>query len=244
MREGKKIVKKTIANLSSLTLEQAQAIRMVLKGESLVRTEDHFDIVDSKAHGHISACLAAIKKLKVEQLLGSRRSRERDLVITMLVSRIIDPESKLALSRNIDNTTLGVLLEADDADEDELYKAMDWLFERQKRIEKKLAARHLHNGGRVLYDLSSSYFEGSCCTLAAHGYNRDGKKGKLQVNYGLLTDDRGCPVSISVLPGNTSDTETLIPQVDQLRDLKLRILPPMVPKASFRWSNISRPARR
>ena len=218
VREGKRIAKKTIANLSSLTLEQAQAIRMVLKGESLVRPEDHFDIVDSKAHGHISACLAAIKKLKVEQLLGSRRSRERDLVVAMLVSRIVDPESKLALSRNIDNTTLGVLLEADDADEDELYKAMDWLFERQKRIEKKLAARHLHNGGRVLYDLSSSYFEGSCCALAAHGYNRDGKKGKLQINYGLLTDDRGCPVSISAFPGNTSDTETLIPQVEQLRE--------------------------
>jgi transposase len=218
VREGKKIVKKTIANLSSLTLEQAQAIRMVLKGESLVRPEDHFDIVGSQAHGHISACLIAIKKLKVEQLLGSRRSRERDLVVAMLVSRIVDPESKLAFSRNIDNTTLGVLLEAGDTNEDELYKAMDWLFERQKRIEKKLAARHLHNGGRVLYDLSSSYFEGSCCALAAHGYNRDGKKGKLQVNYGLLTDDRGCPISISVFPGNTSDTETLIPQVDQLRE--------------------------
>ena len=218
VREGKKIVKKTIANLSSLTLEQAQAIRMVLKGESLVRPEDHFDIVASQAHGHIAACLTAIKKLKVEQLLGSRRSRERDLVIAMLVSRIVDPESKLALSRNIDNTTLGVLLEAGDANEDELYKAMDWLFERQKRIEKKLAARHLHNGGRVLYDLSSSYFEGSCCALAAHGYNRDGKKGKLQVNYGLLTDDRGCPVSISVFPGNTSDPETLNPQVEQLRE--------------------------
>lgn len=218
VREGKKIVKRTIANLSSLTLEQAQAIRMVLKGESLVRPADHFDIVDSQAHGHISACLTAIKKLKVEQLLGSRRSRERDLVIAMLVSRIVDPESKLALSRNIDNTTLGALLEAGDTNEDELYKAMDWLFERQERIEKKLAARHLHNGGRILYDLSSSYFEGSCCPLAAHGYNRDGKKGKLQVNYGLLTDDRGCPVSISVFPGNTSDPETLIPQVKQLRE--------------------------
>ena len=106
VREGKKIVKKTIANLSSLTLEQAQAIRMVLKGESLVRPEDHFDIVASQAHGHIAACLTAIKKLKVQQLLGSRRSRERDLVIAMLVSRIVDPESKLALSRNIDNTSL------------------------------------------------------------------------------------------------------------------------------------------
>ena len=218
VRDGKKIVKKTIANLSSLSLEQAQAIRMVLKGESLVRPEDHFDILGSQAHGHVSACLTAIKKLKVEQLIGSRRSRERDLVIAMLVSRIVDPESKLALSRNIENTTLGALVETGETDEDELYKAMDWLLQRQERIEKKLAARHLHNGGRVLYDLSSSYFEGSCCPLATHGYNRDGKKGKLQVNYGLLTDDRGCPVSISVFPGNTSDPETLIPQVERLRE--------------------------
>ena len=217
VREGKKIVKKTIANLSSLSIEQAQAIRMVLKRESLVRPEDHFDIVGSKAHGHIAACLAAIKRLKVEQLIGSRRSRERDLVIAMLVSRIVDPESKLALTRNFENTTLGALVEAGETNEDELYKAMDWLFERQKRIEKKLADRHLSNGGRVLYDLSSSYFEGTCCPLATRGYNRDGKKGKLQVNYGLMTDDRGCPVSISVFPGNTSDPVTLLPQVERLR---------------------------
>ncbi len=217
VREGKKIVKKTIANLSSLSIEQAQAIRMVLKGQRLIRPDDHFDIISSRSHGHINACLAATKRLKIEQLIGSRRSRERDLVVSMIISRIVDPESKLALSRSIENTTLGSLLGTDDCDEKQLYEAMDWLFDRQDRIEKKLAGRHLRNGGRVLYDLSSSYFEGSCCPLAARGHNRDGKQGKLQVNYGLLTDDRGCPISISVYPGNTSDPETLIPQVEKLQ---------------------------
>lgn len=217
VREGKKIIKKTIANLSSLSIEQAQAIRMVLKGERLIRPDDHFNIINSRPHGHINACLSAIKRLKIEQLIDNRRSRERDLVVSMIISRIVDPQSKLALSRNIENTTIGSLLGTDDCDEKQLYEAMDWLFDRQDRIEKKLAGRHLRNGGRVLYDLSSSYFEGSCCPLAARGHNRDGKKGKLQVNYGLLTDDRGCPVSISVYPGNTSDPATLIPQVERLQ---------------------------
>ncbi len=217
VREGKKTIKKTIANLSSLSIEQAQAIRKILKGESLVRPEENFDIISSKPHGHIQACLTAIKKLKVEQLIGSRRSRERDLVVSMIVSRIVDPESKLALSRNIENTTLGSLIGSEDTDEKELYWAMDWLVARQDRIEKKLAARHLVNGGRVLYDLSSSYFEGSCCPLGAYGYSRDGKRGKLQVNYGLLTDERGCPISISAFSGNTADPETLLPQVERLQ---------------------------
>jgi transposase len=150
-------------------------------------------------------------------LIASRRCKERDLVIAMIASRILGPESKLALSRSWENTTLGELLGVEGADEDALYAAMDWLYERQEQIEKKLADRHLQEGGRVLYDLSSSYFEGKQCPLAARGYNRDQKKGKLQVNYGLLTDDRGCPVSISAFSGNTSDPKTLLPQVDRLQ---------------------------
>lgn len=217
VRKGKKVIKKTIANLSSLSIEQAHAIRMILKGERLIRPGDHFDILNSRPLGHIDACLTAATRLKIGQLIASKRSRERDLVVSMIISRIVDPESKLALSRNIKNTTLGSLLETDDCDEKQLYDAMDWLLTRQDRIEKKLAGRHLRHGGRVLYNLSSSYFEGSCCTLAARGHNRDGKKGKLQVNYGLITDDRGCPISISVFPGNTSDPETLIPQVERLQ---------------------------
>lgn len=217
VREGKKVIKRTIANLSSLSIEQAHAIRKIFKGEHLICPEDNFDIVNSKPHGHVQACLTAIKRLKVDQLIGSRRSPERDFVISMIISRIIDPESKLALSRNIGNSTLGSLVGTNDTTDKELYNAMDWLFDRQDRIEKKLAGRHLLNGGRVLYDLSSSYFEGSCCPLAALGHNRDGKKGKLQVNYGLLTDERGCPVSISAFSGNTADPETLIPQVVRLQ---------------------------
>ena len=217
VREGKKIIKRTVANLSSLSIDQAQAIRRILKGEKLVQPEEHFDILSSRAHGHVEAILFTIRKLGLDKLIGSRRCKERDLVIAMIASRILGPQSKLALSRGWENTTLGELLEVDGANEDELYAAMDWLYERQERIEKRLADRHLHEGGQVLYDLSSSYFEGTHCPLAKRGYNRDQKKGKLQVNYGLLTDGRGCPISISVFPGNTSDPTTLLPQVERLQ---------------------------
>ena len=217
IREGKKIAKRTIANLSSLSIEQAHAIRRILKGEKLVQPEAHFDILNSRTHGHVDAVLLTIRKLGLDKLIASRRCKERDLVIAMIASRILGPESKLALSRGWENTTLGELLGVEGADEDALYAAMDWLYERQERIEKRLADRHLEEGGRVLYDLSSSYFEGKRCPLAELGYSRDQKKGKLQVNYGLLTDDRGCPVSISAFSGNTSDPQTLLPQVERLQ---------------------------
>ena len=218
VRQGKKIVKRTIANLSDLTIEQAYAIRMILKGEKLVAPEEHFDILRSAAHGHVDAVLLTIRKLGLDKLIASRRSPERDRVIAMIVSRILCPQSKRALTRDWENTTLGESLDVGDASDDDLYAAMDWLIERQEGIEARLAARHLQTGGRVLYDLSSSYFEGKQCPLAERGYNRDQKKGKLQVNYGLLTDDRGCPVSISVFSGNTSDSQTLMPQVKRLQD--------------------------
>lgn len=217
VRQGKKIVKRTIANLSSLSKEQAYAIRRILKGEKLVKPETHFDILRSAAHGHVDAVLLTIRKLGLDKLIASRRSSERDLVVAMIASRILHPQSKLALTRGWNNTTLGESLGVEDADEDDLYAAMDWLYERQEAIEKRLAARHLQSGGRVLVDLSSSYFEGKQCPLAARGYNRDQKKGKLQVNYSLLTDDRGCPVSIATFPGNTSDPTTLMPQVERLQ---------------------------
>lgn len=218
VRQGKKIVKRTIANLSGLTKEQAYAIRRILKGEKLVAPEEHFDILRSVAHGHVDAVLLTIRKLGLDKLIASRRSPERDRVIAMIVSRILCPQSKLALTRDWENTTLGESLGVGDASDDDLYEAMDWLIEHQEGIEARLAARHLQTGGRVLYDLSSSYFEGKQCPLAERGYSRDQKKGKLQVNYGLLTDDRGCPVSISVFSGNTSDSQTLMPQVEQLQD--------------------------
>ncbi len=216
IRQGEKIIKRTIANLSKLSIDQAQAIRRILKGEKLVQPEEHFTILDSRPHGHAEAVLLTIRRLGLDKLIFSRRCKERDLVISMIASRILCPQSKLALTRDLENTTLGESLGVEGVDEDDLYEAMDWLYKRQDGIEKRLAARHLQEGGRVLYDLSSSYFEGRKCPLAARGYNRDQKKGKLQVNYGLLTDNRGCPVSISVFPGNTSDPKTLMPQVKKL----------------------------
>ncbi|MEN7974125.1 MAG: IS1634 family transposase, partial [Verrucomicrobiota bacterium] len=217
VRQGKKIIKRTIANLSGLSIPQAYAIRRVLKGEKLVRPEAHFDIVRSRAHGHVDAVLVTIRRLGLDKLIATRRCKERDRVIAMIVSRIIGPQSKLALSRSWDNTTLAEFLGVEGVDDDALYAAMDWLHERQGPIEQRLAQRHLQEGGRVLYDLSSSYFEGTQCPLAKRGYSRDQKKGKLQVNYGLLTDERGCPVSISAFPGNTPDPETLLPQVERLQ---------------------------
>ena len=217
VRQGRKIVKRTIANLSGLSIVQAQGIRRILKGEKLVRPEAHFDILSSGAHGAAQAVLLTIRRLGLDKLIAHRRCQERDLVIAMIASRIVGPQSKLALSRSWENTTLGDQLEVNGADEDALYAAMDWLYERQARIEQKLAARHLQPGGRVLYDLSSSYFEGKQCPLAARGHSRDRKKGTLQVNYGLLTDDRGCPVSICAFPGNTSDPQTLLSQVERLQ---------------------------
>ncbi len=216
-RKGKKTIKRTIANLSSLSIAQAESIRRILKGEKLVNPEDYFDILRSPAHGHVDAVLVTIRRLGLDKMIGSRRSKERDLVIAMIASRILCPQSKLALARDWGNTTLGELLGVEEADDEALYAAMDWLYERQDAIEQRLAKRHLQEGGRVLYDLSSSYFEGEKCPLAARGYSRDQKKGKLQVNYGLLTDDQGRPVSISAFSGNTTDPKTLMPQVERLQ---------------------------
>ena len=216
-REGKRIVKRTLANLSSLTLEQAEAIRAVLKGNNVVTVEDAFEIIRSRTHGAVKAIGTAMKRLRVGSLLDRKVSRERDLVLAMIAARVLEPQSKLATSRSWGHSTLGEWFGVEDADEDELYAAMDWLLERQDAIEQRLAKRHLSNGARVLYDLSSSYFEGACCPLGKRGYCRDGKKGKLQVNYGLLTDGRGCPVALSVFEGNTSDPQTLLPQLQRLQ---------------------------
>ncbi len=217
IRQGDKIIKRTLANLSSLSIEQAQQFRLILKGKTLVEAESHFEIIQSQPHGHVEAVLAAMKRLGLARLICHRRCKERDLIMALIASRILNPDSKLALSRSWNQSTLGGLLEIEDASDDALYAAMDWLFERQEAIETKLAKRHLKNGSRVLYDLSSSYFEGCQCPLAARGYSRDQKKGKLQVNYGLLTDSRGCPIAISAFPGNTMDSRTLLDQVERLQ---------------------------
>jgi len=219
-RKGKHVAKRTLANLSKLPREQIDSIRSILNGEKLVPIDSLFDILPngSPAHGHVEAVMMAMKQLGFEKLISARPSRERDLVVGMVAARILEPKSKLATSRWWKDTTLPEILGISDADEDDLYDAMDWVYERQKFIEKKLAARHLENRGIALYDLTSSYFEGVTCPLAALGHNRDGKKGKLQVNYGLLTNQQGIPVSVSVFKGNTADTKTLMPQVLKMKD--------------------------
>ena len=217
-REGTKIRKRTIANLSSLPDDQIEAIRRVLRGDKLAPVGELFDVTTSRIHGDTGAVLTAMKRLGIRELLSSRPAFEAEVVMGMIASRVVAPYTKLATTRWWRSRTLPQDLRIEHATEDDLYNAMDWLVERQGRIERKLAARHLESGGLALYDLSSSYFEGKTCPLAARGHNRDGKKNKLQVNYGLLTDKRGCPVAVSVYEGNTSDSKTLMPQVAKLKN--------------------------
>ena len=216
-REGGKVKNETLGNLSHLPEPLIEIIRRSLRGERFVPVGEAFEIVSSRAQGHVQAVRSAMKRLDIASLLGSRPSRERDLVLAMVASRIVAPSSKLATSRAWHTTTLASDFCVADADEDDLYAAMDWLLARQASIQKKLAARHLKTGGQVLYDLSSSYFEGKHCPLARLGYNRDGKKGLLQINYGLMTDARGCPVAVTVHEGNVSDSQTFLPEVERLR---------------------------
>ena len=219
-RVGGSVRKRTLANLSKLPMDAVNAIKRILKGEKLVSLGDSFEIVEngSRLHGHVDAVLSAMRQLGFEKLVASRHSRERDLVVAMVAARILQPQSKLATSLWWHTTTLPEILGVSDAKEDDLYAAMDWVLKRQAVIEKKLAARHLQNDGLALYDLTSSYFEGVTCPIAKLGYDRDGKKGKLQVNYGLLTNERGIPVSVSVFGGNTGDPKTLLPQVEKLQE--------------------------
>jgi len=217
-REDGKVKKRTLANLSHFPLDQVDTLTRALKGEKLAPVESLFEVIDSKLCGHANAVRLAMKRLGFAKLVSSNSSRERDLVVAMVAARILEPDSKLATTRWWNNTTLPGDLGVDDADEDELYAAMDWLLDSQGRIEKKLAGCHLAEDGLVLYDLTSSYVEGESCPLAALGYSRDGKKGMRQINYGLLTDERGCPVSVSVFPGNTADASTLVPQAQKARE--------------------------
>jgi len=216
-REGSKVGKRTLANLSSLSAAQIEAIRATLRGEALQPLAQSFEVTASRSHGHVQAVALTLQRLGLASLLASKPCRERDLVLAMVASRIVAPHTKLATTRWWHTTTLAEDYGVAEASEDDLYAAMDWLLERQHTIQKKLAARHLSAGSLVLYDLSSSYFEGSCCPLAKLGYSRDGRRGLLQVNYGLLTDARGCPVAVSVHEGNVADSQTLLPEVQRLR---------------------------
>ena len=217
-REGSKVRKRTLANLSDLSASQIESMRAVLRGEVLRPVAQTFEITRSQSHGQVQAVALTMQRLGFASLLASKACPERDLVMAMVASRIVAPATKLATTRLWHTSTLAQEFGVSDASEDDLYAAMDWLLGAQDRIQKKLAARHLQEDSLVLYDLSSSYFEGSHCPLAKLGYSRDGKRGSLQVNYGLLTDERGCPVAISVHEGNTSDSTTFMPQVTQLRE--------------------------
>ena len=217
-REGARVCKRTLANLSSLSASQIEIIRAALRGEPLAPVAQTFAITRTRPHGHVQAVGLAMRRLGLAALLGVRSCPERDRVLAMIAARIIEPCPKLATTRWWHTSTLAEDFGVTDADEDDLYAAMDWLLERQDAVQKKLATRHLRRDALVLYDLSSSYFEGVTCPLARRGYSRDGKPGSLQVNYGLLTHGRGCPVAVSVHAGNTSDSLTFMPAVHKLRD--------------------------
>jgi len=217
-REDGTVKNETLGNLSHLPEPLIEIVRRSLQGETFVALGEAFEVTCSRPHGHVQAVSAAMQRLGLASLLGSKPSRERELVLAMIAARIAAPHTKLATTRWWHTSTLAADFGVADASEDDLYAAMDWLLARQDAIQKKLAARHLHEGGLVLYDLSSSYFEGTTCPLAKLGHNRDGKKGLLQVNYGLLTDARGCPVAVSVHDGNVADSATFMPEVQRLRE--------------------------
>jgi len=217
-RENGKVKNRTIANITHWPKDKIEALRLVLKGEKVAPVNQLFEKLSSKHHGHVQAVLKTIDRLGLDKLISSKRCRERDIIVAAIVARICEPDSKLAMTRWWGDTTLPELLDLEGVDEDDIYNAMDWLLERQKRIEKKLARRHLSDGDLVLYDLTSSYFEGVTCPLARLGKSRDRKRNTLQVNYGLVSTREGCPVSVSVYEGNTSDPTTLMEQAHKVRE--------------------------
>jgi len=219
-RKDGKVQHQTLGNISHLPLDLIESIQRRLRGE-LVGDLGTLKIVRSLPHGHVAAVLGSVRNCGLQQVLGSRDCRQRRLVLAMLVQRILRPGSKLATVRSLQRATatssLGLELGLADVQEREIYAALDWLLQRQRRIENKLARRHLHDGTLVLYDVSSSYYTGRCCSLAKFGYNRDGKKEFPQIVYGLLCNGEGCPVAIEVFSGNTADTQTLSSQIEKLR---------------------------
>ncbi|RCN56828.1 IS1634 family transposase [Acidiferrobacter thiooxydans] len=224
-REGKKVKKRTIANLSHLPMPQIELLRAVFQGADLQPAGLGFVVERSQPHGHVEAVQRMMERLGLASLISAKPCRERDIVLALIASRILSPHTKLATTRWWHTTTLADEGGVADVDEQDCYAAMDWLLARQDRIQKKLAARHLKADGLVLYDLSSSYFEGTtghaagnACPLAQRGYSRDGRRGTLQVNYGLMTDDRGCPVAVTVHEGNTADPTTLMPEITRLKE--------------------------
>src|SRR5450631_3488723 len=214
-RQDGKVKKETLANLSHLPADAIDALRRVLAGEALMSVDDAFEIERSLPAGHVTAALAMARRLELAKLLDRSPCRGRDLCMAMILGRVICPGSKLGTVRTLGQSTLAGELGVEGADEDDLYAAMDWLLERQSRIEDRLAARHLADGEMVLYDVSCSYFEGRTCPLAKLGYSRDGKRGLPQIIYGLLCDMAGRPVAVEVFTGEVHDDKTLPSQIDE-----------------------------
>ncbi len=219
-RDGGKIIKHTLANLSHWPEAQIDSLRRVLKGDTFPDSSSPLLVTRSLPHGHVAAVLGALRSLGLDQIVSPTASRQRDLVCAMIVARILQPSSKLATARGLGldtaSSSLGELLNLSRADEDDLYDAMDWLIGRQSNIESQLAAKRLANGSLVLYDLTSSYFEGRHCPLATFGHSRDERSGNPQIVFGLLTDVQGCPVAVEVFAGNTADPNTVKKQIDRL----------------------------
>jgi Transposase DDE domain len=217
-RERGKVRHENLGNLSHLPLPVIDAIRKMLSGRVLVDLDEQLQIESSLPHGHVAAVLGVLRALDLERLLARERGRERDLAVAMICQLVVGSGSKLSMTRRFAQTTLADELSLGEVTEPELLAAMDWLAERQERIEKTLARRHLEQGGFVLYDLSSSYVEGRCCPLAALGHSRDGKPGKLQINWGLVCSPEGRPVAVQVHPGNTADPSTVPGVIDTVRE--------------------------
>ena len=226
-REGGQVRKRTLANLSSWPEEKIRALRAVLSGDFSVAlrrgaTSQPFDIVRTRPHGHVLAALGTLRRTGLDTVIAARRSAQRERVLAMIVARILEPASKLATARGLNeqtlSSTLGEMLDLGSCSEDELYEAMDWVLLRQEKIEAALAKRHLGERTLALYDLTSTYFEGHTCALARFGHSRDGKRHKLQIVFGVLTNAEGCPVAVEVFAGNTADPTTLGSAVSKLRE--------------------------
>jgi len=221
-RQAGKVKHETLGNLSRLPATTIELIRRAVRGDALVPPDDAFEVIRSRPHGHVAAVVGTARTLGLPALLAATRSRERDLVEALIAARVLDPCSKLATARALgaetEESSLGESLGVADADEDALYAAMDWLLARQGRVEQALARRHLTEGGLILYDVTSTYFEGRKCPLAKFGHARDGRRDKLQIVFGLLTNGEGCPVAVEVFEGNTADPRTLPAQLKKIRE--------------------------
>lgn len=222
-RNGNKVNKRTILNISDWTPKLIDDFEIILKGgHAIENMENAFDTVSSRPYGHVAAVLGSLRKMGLERILNPTGCRERDLTVAMIASRIINPCSKFATARGFrdetQNSALGKMLNIEKADEDDLYESLDWLLSRQTHIEQALAKRHLRDGVLVLYDVTSTYFEGRTCPLAKYGHSRDGKKDKLQIVFGILCTSEGIPVAVEVFEGNTADPKTLESQVKKVRE--------------------------